>query len=70
MTSTAMNSDTAMDTIRIADNDGNSGTVGVGEGEVGVGEGEVEANVEDGIVDATVAAEVGNEGILMGLIRG
>ena len=65
-----MDSDTAMNTIRIANIDGNSGAVGVGEGEVGVGEGEVEAGVEDGIVDATVAAEVGNEGILTELIRG
>ena len=33
VTSTAMNSDAAMKTVRITNNDGNSGTVGVGEGD-------------------------------------
>ena len=65
-----MDSDTAMNTVRITNNIGNSGTLGLVEGEVGVGEGEAEAEGGDGIVDATIAAEAGNEGIVMGLICG
>jgi len=55
VTSTAMNSDTAMKTVRITNNDGNSGMVGVGETvEVAVGEGDEVDDVTVNVISAVL----------------
>ena len=50
-----MNSDAAMKTVRITNNDGSSGMVGVGETvEVAVGEGDEEDDVTVNVIAAVV----------------